>query len=149
MHLARAIAGELNVQYYQVSAPELVGGVSSESEMRMCTLFESVRDNTPAIVFIDKVNSIAPKHGKGSGYGGSGSGGWGMEKQIVVQLLISMDSIHPRNTQNGGAIMVLGATNRPNAMDLALRCAGRFNRVIMLGTLDEGVRKGILRTMTH
>ena len=71
-HLARAIAGELNVGYYQVSAPELVGGVSGESEMRVRTLFESASDNAPAIIFIDEIDSIAPKRGEGSGGGGRG-----------------------------------------------------------------------------
>ncbi len=145
-HLARAIAGELNVGYYQVSAPELVGGVSGESEMRVRTLFESASDNAPSIIFIDEINSIAPKRGKGSGGGG---GGRGMEKRIVAQLLTSMDSIHPRNTRNRSAVMVLGATNRPDAMDPALRRAGRFDREIVLGAPDEKAREGILRAMTR
>jgi len=143
-HLARAIAGELNVGYYQVSAPELVGGVSGESEMRVRTLFESASDNAPAIIFIDEIDSIAPKRGEGSG-----GGGRGMEKRIVAQLLTSMDSIHPKNTRNGSAVMVLGATNRPDAMDPALRRAGRFDREIVLGAPDEKAREGILRAMTR
>jgi ribosome biogenesis ATPase len=67
----------------------------------------------------------------------------------VAQLLTSMDSIHPRNTQNGGAVMVLGATNCPNAMDPALCCASRFAHEIVLGVPDEGVREGILQVMKH
>jgi ribosome biogenesis ATPase len=145
-HLARAIAGELDVGYYQVSAPELVGGVSGESEMRVRNLFESASDNAPAIIFIDEIDSIAPKRGEGSGGGG---GGRGMEKRIVAQLLTSMDSIHPKNTRNGCAVLVLGATNRPDAMDPALRRAGRFDREIVLGAPDEKAREGILRAMTR
>ncbi|KAL7523559.1 hypothetical protein ACHAXR_001168, partial [Thalassiosira sp. AJA248-18] len=120
-HLAKAIAGELNVSYFQVSAPELVGGVSGESELRVRTLFESASNYAPAIIFIDEIDAIAPKRGEG----GSGGGGKSMEKRIVAQLLTSMDSIHPKNTRNQSAVMVLGATNRPDAMDPALRRAGR------------------------
>jgi len=144
-HLAKAIAGELDVSYFQVSAPELVGGVSGESEARVRTLFESAGAHAPAIVFIDEIDAIAPKRGEGSGGGG---GGKSMEKRIVAQLLTSMDSIHPRNTRNGSAVMVLGATNRPDAMDPALRRAGRFDREIVLGAPDERAREGILRVMT-
>jgi ATP-dependent 26S proteasome regulatory subunit len=144
-HLARAIAGELNVNYYQVSAPELVGGVSGESESRIRSLFDSARYNAPSIIFIDEIDSIAPKRGSGSGGGGSGRG---MEQRIVAQLLTSLDSIHPKNTTNGAAVLVLGATNRPDAIDPALRRAGRFDREIVLGAPDEGAREGILRAMT-
>ena len=72
-----------------------------------------------------------------------------MEGQIVAQLLTSMDSVHPRNTHSGGAVMVLGATNRPNALNLVLQRAGRFNCEIVLGAPDEKAREGILRTMTQ
>lgn len=144
-HLAKAIAGELNVSYFQVSAPELVGGVSGESELRVRTLFESAARYAPAIVFIDEIDAIAPKRGEGSGGGG---GGKSMEKRIVAQLLTSMDSIHPNNTRNQSAVIVLGATNRPDAMDPALRRAGRFDREIVLGAPDEKAREGILRVMT-
>ena len=144
-HLAKAIAGELNVSYFQVSAPELVGGVSGESELRVRTLFESAARYAPAIIFIDEIDAIAPKRGEG---GGGGGGGKSMEKRIVAQLLTSMDSIHPENTRNQSAVMVLGATNRPDAMDPALRRAGRFDREIVLGAPDESAREAILRVMT-
>ena len=146
-HLAKAIAGELNVSYFQVSAPELVGGVSGESELRVRTLFESASNYAPSIIFIDEIDAIAPKRGEGSG--GGGGGGKGMEKRIVAQLLTSMDSIHPKNTRNQSAVMVLGATNRPDAMDPALRRAGRFDREIVLGAPDEKARECILRVMTQ
>ena len=146
--LAKAIAGELNVSYFQVSAPELVGGVSGESELRVRTLFDSAANYAPAIIFIDEIDAIAPKRGEGSGSGSGGGGGKSMEKRIVAQLLTSMDSIHPKNTRNQGAVMVLGATNRPDAMDPALRRAGRFDREIVLGAPDEKAREGILRVMT-
>ncbi len=67
-----------------------------------------------------------------------------MEKQILAQLLTSMDSIHPRNTQNKSAIMVLGATNHPNTMDPALCCAGRFDHEIVLEAPDKGAQEKIL-----
>ncbi|KAL9180001.1 hypothetical protein ACHAXT_007971 [Thalassiosira profunda] len=140
-HLAKAVAGELNVSYFQVSAPELVGGVSGESELRVRTLFESASNYAPAIVFIDEIDAIAPKRGEGGG-------GKSMEKRIVAQLLTSMDAIHPKHTRNQAAVMVLGATNRPDAMDPALRRAGRFDREIVLGAPDEKAREGILRVMT-
>jgi ribosome biogenesis ATPase len=146
-HLARAVAGELNVNYYQVSGPELVGGVSGESESRVRTLFDNASYHAPSIIFIDEIDSIAPKRGPGSG--GGGGGGRGMEQRIVAQLLTSMDSIHPKNTRNGNAVLVLGATNRPDAIDPALRRAGRFDREIVLGAPDEGAREGILRAMTR
>ncbi|KAL7452819.1 hypothetical protein ACHAWC_004540 [Mediolabrus comicus] len=142
-HLAKAISGELNVSYFQVSAPELVGGVSGESELRVRTLFESAANYAPAIIFIDEIDAIAPKRGEGSGGGGKS-----MEKRIVAQLLTSMDSIHPKNNKNAAAVIVLGATNRPDAMDPALRRAGRFDREIVLGAPDEAAREGILRVMT-
>jgi len=144
-HLAKAIAGELNVSYFQVSAPELVGGVSGESELRVRTLFESASNYAPAIIFIDEIDAIAPKRGEGS----SGGGGKSMEKRIVAQLLTCMDSLHPKNTRNQSAVMVLGATNRPDAMDVALRRAGRFDREIILGAPDEKAREGILKVMTR
>ncbi|KAL7446366.1 hypothetical protein ACHAXM_010152 [Skeletonema potamos] len=142
-HLAKAISGELNVSYFQVSAPELVGGVSGESELRVRTLFESAANYAPAIIFIDEIDAIAPKRGEGAGGGGKS-----MEKRIVAQLLTSMDSIHPQNNRNASAVIVLGATNRPDAMDPALRRAGRFDREIVLGAPDEAAREGILQVMT-
>ncbi|KAL7554395.1 hypothetical protein ACHAWF_017842 [Thalassiosira exigua] len=145
-HLARAIAGELNVSYFQVSAPELVGGVSGESEARVRALFEGARDAAPSIVFIDEIDAIAPKRGSGSGGGG---GGRGMEQRIVAQLLTSMDGVGPQNSRGGSAVLVLGATNRPDAVDPALRRAGRFDREILLGAPDEKAREGILRVMTR
>ena len=144
-HLAKAIAGELNVSYFQVSAPELVGGVSGESELRVRTLFDSASNYAPAIIFIDEIDVIAPKRGEGS----SGGGGKSMEKRIVAQLLTCMDSLHPKNNRNQSAVMVLGATNRPDAMDAALRRAGRFDREIILGAPDEKAREGILKVMTQ
>ena len=111
-HLAKAIAGELNVSYFQVSAPELVGGVSGESEGRVRTLFESAAQHAPSIVFIDEIDAIAPKRGDGGGGGGKS-----MEKRIVAQLLTSMDGMVPDKTRDGGAVIVMGATNRPDALD--------------------------------
>lgn len=142
-HLAKSIAGELNVSYFQVSAPELVGGISGESELRVRSLFESAANYAPAIIFIDEIDAIAPKRGEGAGGGGKS-----MEKRIVAQLLTSLDSIHPKHNRNASAVIVLGATNRPDAMDSALRRAGRFDREIMLGAPDEAAREGILQVMT-
>ena len=140
-HLVKAIAGELNVNYFSVAGTELIGGVSGESEARIRCLFESAANYAPSIIFIDEIDSIAPKRG-------DGGGGKSMEKRIVAQLLTSMDGLSPENTKDGAAVIVMGATNRPDALDAALRRAGRFDREIVLGAPDEKAREGILRVMT-
>jgi ribosome biogenesis ATPase len=144
-HLANAIAGQLNVTYYRISAPEIVSGMSGESEGRIRDLFSTASANAPSIIFMDEIDAIAPKRG---GDGSSSGGTKGMEKRIVAQLLTCMDSLTPENNRGGAPVMVLGATNRPDSIDSALRRAGRFDREICLGVPDEESRLGILKVMT-
>jgi len=141
-HLANAIAGQLGVNYFKVSAPELVSGMSGESEGRIRDLFRAAAESAPSIVFMDELDAIAPKRNEG----GSSRG---MEKRMVAQLLTSMDAdIDPSCTRGGAPVIVLGATNRPDALDSALRRAGRFDKEILMGVPNEAARQKILQTMT-
>mmetsp|Transcript_21923 Transcript_21923/g.60963 ORF Transcript_21923/g.60963 Transcript_21923/m.60963 type:complete len:852 (+) Transcript_21923:160-2715(+) len=140
-HLANAVAGELGVNYFRVSAPELVSGMSGESEGRIRDLFKSASDAAPSVIFLDEIDAVAPKRNEA----GSTRG---MEKRMVAQLLTSMDSISPDKNRNMAAVIVLAATNRADSLDSALRRAGRFDREILLGVPDEEAREKILRAMT-
>jgi len=136
-HLANAIAGQLNVTYFSVSAPELVSGMSGESEGNIRDLFKTASDMAPSLVFMDELDAIAPKRD---------DGGKSMEKRMVAQLLTCMDSVAPQFNKNNAAVMVLGATNRPDTMDSALRRAGRFDQELVLGVPDEDARIAIFST---
>ncbi|KAM3571835.1 hypothetical protein VYU27_006133 [Nannochloropsis oceanica] len=136
--LANAVAGELGVAFLKVSAPEVVSGMSGESEQKVRELFATARGAAPAIVFIDEVDAITPKRETASR---------GMERRIVAQLLTCLDALSLENT-GGKPVLVIGATNRPDALDAALRRAGRFDREISLGVPDQGARKRILEVMT-
>lgn len=140
-HLANAIAGQMGLPFFRVSAPELVSGMSGESEGRIRDLFQAASDLAPSLIFLDELDAIAPKRSEG----GSSRG---MEKRMVAQLLTSMDMVAPKYNRNQAAVIILGATNRPDAMDPALRRAGRFDKEIVLGVPDEAARFAILRTMT-
>ncbi|KAG7352634.1 AAA ATPase domain containing protein [Nitzschia inconspicua] len=140
-HLANSIAGELDVPYFRVSAPELVSGMSGESEARIRELFQAASDSAPSIVFLDELDAIAPKRSE------SGSSR-GMEKRMVAQLLTCMDMLDPKYNRQASPVIVLGATNRSDSIDPALRRAGRFDKEILLGVPDEEARIGILKTMT-
>ena len=144
-HIANAIAGQLNVTFFKISAPEIVSSMSGESESRVRDLFSIASSSAPSIIFMDEIDAIAPKRG---GDGSSSGGAKGMEKRIVAQLLTCMDSLAPENNRNGSPVMVLAATNRPDSIDSALRRAGRFDREIILGVPDEEGRENILRVMT-
>lgn len=140
-HLANAIAGQLGVPFFRVSAPELVSGMSGESEARIRDLFQAASDLAPAIVFLDELDAIAPKRSDG----GSSRG---MEKRMVAQLLTSLDMLDPKYNRQQAPVIVLGATNRSDSIDSALRRAGRFDKEILMGVPDEEARIGILKTMT-
>ena len=150
--LAHAIAREAGVPFFSIAAPEIVAGVSGESEAKIRQLFAAAAAAAPSIVFIDEVDAIVPKRE---------SAGRQMESRIVAQLLASMDNLNdgvgvsPGGEGTGddgddappnrrGHVTVIGATNRPDGMDAALRRAGRFDREIMLGIPDEGARARIL-----
>ncbi|XP_066884421.1 nuclear valosin-containing protein-like isoform X3 [Kogia breviceps] len=134
--LAHAVAGELDLPILKVAATEIVSGVSGESEQKLRELFEQAVSNAPCILFIDEIDAITPKREVASK---------DMERRIVAQLLTCMDDL---NTMAATAqVLVIGATNRPDSLDPALRRAGRFDREICLGIPDEASRERILQTL--
>lgn len=137
--IANALAGELQVSFISISAPSIVSGMSGESEKKLREVFEEAKSLAPCIVFIDEIDAITPKR--------DGGAQREMERRIVAQLLTSMDELTLSNT-DGKAVIVLGATNRPDSLDSALRRAGRFDREILLSVPDEEQRCSILKTMT-
>jgi ribosome biogenesis ATPase len=137
--LANAIAGESGACFLRISAPEVVSGMSGESEQKLRELFEEAIANAPSIIFIDEIDAITPKRETSQR---------GMEKRIVAQLLTSTDSLSLENT-GGKPVLIIGATNRPDALDSALRRAGRFDREICLGIPDEDARERILQVLSQ
>ncbi|XP_062256914.1 nuclear valosin-containing protein-like isoform X2 [Platichthys flesus] len=134
--LAQAVAGELQLPLLKVSAPELVSGVSGESEQKLRELFDLAVSSAPCILFIDEVDSITPRREVASK---------DMERRIVAQLLTCMDDLNSLTVT--AQILVIGATNRPDSLDPALRRAGRFDREICMGIPDEAARLRILKTL--
>ncbi|XP_062319507.1 nuclear valosin-containing protein-like isoform X1 [Osmerus eperlanus] len=134
--LAQAVAGEMDLPMLKVSAPELVSGVSGESEQKLRELFEQAVTNSPCIMFIDEIDAITPKREVASK---------DMERRIVAQLLTCMDDLNALAVTT--QVLVIGATNRPDSLDPALRRAGRFDREICLGIPDEEARLRILKTL--
>ncbi|XP_028776414.1 cell division control protein 48 homolog C-like isoform X2 [Neltuma alba] len=147
--LAHAIANETGFPFYQISATELVSGVSGASEENIRELFSKAYRTAPSIVFIDEIDAIASKRENLQRE---------MEKRIVTQLMTSMDQsnrlLQPADSSESsdahpGYILVIGATNRPDAVDPALRRPGRFDREIVLGVPDEHGREEILFVLTR
>lgn len=137
--LANAIAGESGASFLKISAPEVVSGMSGESEQKLRELFDEAVAHAPAIIFIDEIDAITPKRETSAR---------GMEKRIVAQLLTSTDALSLENT-GGKPVLIIGATNRPDALDSALRRAGRFDREICLGIPDEAARERILQVLSQ
>ncbi|MGB6627320.1 MAG: CDC48 family AAA ATPase, partial [Nitrososphaeraceae archaeon] len=133
--LAKAVANETNANFYSIGGPEIMSKFYGESEERLRETFKQAQGNSPSIIFIDEIDSIAPKREEVSG---------DVEKRVVSQLLTLMDGIEGR-----GKLVVIGATNRPNALDPALRRPGRFDREIEIGIPDEGGRFDILQIHTR
>lgn len=133
--LARAVANESDASFFHIAGPEVMGSAYGESEKKLRELFEEAAASAPSIVFIDEIDSIAPKRGQVSGEA---------EKRLVAQLLTLMDGLEPR--QN---LVVIAATNRPEAIDEALRRPGRFDREIVVGVPDENGRREILAIHTR
>ena len=133
--LAQAVANETNANYYSIAGPEIMSKFYGESEERLRDTFKQAQDNAPSIIFIDELDSIAPKRDEVSG---------DVEKRIVSQLLTLMDGLEAR-----GKVVVIGATNRVNSIDPALRRPGRFDREIEIGIPDEDGRLDILHIHTR
>lgn len=137
--LAMAVAGELGVPLFKISAPEIVSGMSGESEAKIRELFETAVRMGPALIFIDEIDAITPKRENAQRE---------MERRIVAQLLTSMDDLNHLPPGGTNHVMVIGATNRPDSLDPALRRAGRFDREIKLSIPSENGREQILRSLT-
>ncbi len=133
--LAKAVANEANAYFIAINGPEIVSKYYGESEARLREIFEEAKKNSPAIIFIDEIDAIAPKREEVTGE---------VEKRIVAQLLTLMDGLQER-----GQVMVIGATNRPDAVDPALRRPGRFDREIYIGMPDKRARREILAVHTR
>jgi transitional endoplasmic reticulum ATPase len=135
--IARAVANETDAYFTSISAPEIMGKLYGESESRLRALFEEASRKSPAIIFIDEIDAIAAKR---EDMGSEKQ----VEKRVVAQLLTLMDGLASR-----GQIIVIGATNIPNALDPALRRPGRFDREITLPIPDQRGRLEILNIHTR
>ena len=133
--LARAVANESAAEFFLINGPEIMGSAYGESEGKLRQVFEEAAKAAPSIVFIDEIDSIAPKRGNVSGEA---------EKRLVAQLLTLMDGLEARAN-----LVVIAATNRPEAIDEALRRPGRFDREIVVGVPDERGRREILGIHTR
>ena len=133
--LAKAVAHETNANFYTIGGPEIMSKFYGESEERLREVFKKAEENAPAIIFIDEIDSIAPKREEVSGE---------VERRVVAQLLSLMDGMSSR-----GKVVVIGATNRINAIDPALRRPGRFDREIEIGVPDKEGRLEILQIHTR
>lgn len=129
--LAGAVAGELGVPFLSISAPSVVSGTSGESEKTIRDTFDEAASIAPCILFIDEIDAITPKRETAQRE---------MERRIVAQLLTSLDDLSWEKT-DGKPVMIIGATNRPDSLDPALRRAGRFDHEIAMGVPDEDGRE--------
>ncbi len=133
--LAKAVASETNANFSSISGPEIISKFYGESEGRLREIFDQAQENAPSIIFIDELDSIAPKREEVTGE---------VEKRVVSQLLSLMDGLQSR-----GKVVVIGATNRPNALDPALRRPGRFDREIEIGVPNKDGRLQVLQIHTR
>ena len=133
--LAKAVAGETSSNFISIGGPEIVSKFYGESEGKLREIFKEAEENAPSIIFIDEIDSIAPKRDEVNGE---------EERRIVAQLLSLMDGLNSR-----GKVVVIGATNRPNSIDEALRRPGRFDREIEIGIPDRDGRLEILQIHTR
>ncbi|CAL5227564.1 g10557 [Coccomyxa viridis] len=132
--IARAVANETGAFFFLINGPEIMSKLAGESESNLRKAFEEAEKNAPSIIFIDEIDSIAPKREKTQGE---------VERRIVSQLLTLMDGMKSR-----AHVIVMGATNRPNSIDAALRRFGRFDREIDIGVPDEIGRLEVVRIHT-
>jgi transitional endoplasmic reticulum ATPase len=128
--LARAVATEADAKFFHIGGPEIMGRFYGESEQRLREIFQQAQAQSPSIIFIDEIDSIAPKREEVTGE---------VERRVVAQLLTLLDGLEPR--QN---VVVIGATNRVDALDEALRRPGRFDREIVIGVPDQTGRREVL-----
>jgi transitional endoplasmic reticulum ATPase len=133
--IAKAVANEVDAHFISISGPEIMSKYYGESEQRLREIFEEAKENAPSIIFIDEIDSIAPKREEVTGE---------VERRVVAQLLTLMDGLEAR-----GEVIVIAATNRPDAVDPALRRPGRFDREIEIGVPDREGRKEILEIHTR
>ena len=130
------MANEADADFFSTSpGPEIMGRHYGESEERLREVFQAAQQKAPSIIFIDEIDSIAPKRSEVTGE---------LERRVVAQLLTLMDGLEPR--QN---VVVIGATNRVNAIDEALRRPGRFDREIVIGVPDQQGRREVLAIHTR
>jgi transitional endoplasmic reticulum ATPase len=133
--LARAVASETNANFVSIGGPEIMSKYHGQSEEQLREIFKQAQENAPTIMFIDEIDSIAPKREEVTGE---------TERRVVAQLLSLMDGLKSR-----GKVVVIGATNRPDALDPALRRPGRFDREIEIGVPDRDGRLEILQIHTR
>jgi transitional endoplasmic reticulum ATPase len=133
--LAKAVANESNAHFISISGPEIMSKFYGESEARLREIFKEAREKSPSIIFVDEIDSIAPKREEVTGE---------VERRVVSQMLSLMDGLEAR-----GKVIVIAATNRPNAIDPALRRPGRFDREIEIKVPDKKGRKDILAIHTR
>jgi transitional endoplasmic reticulum ATPase len=133
--LAKAVANESDANFIPLNGPEIMSKFYGQSEERLRQIFKDAETKAPSIIFIDEIDSIAPKREEVTGE---------VERRVVAQLLALMDGLKGR-----GSVIVIGATNRPNALDPALRRPGRFDREIEIGIPDKRGRKEILQIHTR
>ncbi len=133
--IAKAVANESETHFIPIQGPEIMSKFYGESEARLREIFKEAEDNAPSIIFIDEIDAIAPKREEVSGE---------VERRVVAQILALMDGLESR-----GETIVIGATNRPNAVDPALRRPGRFDREIEIGVPDQNERLEILQIHTR
>jgi transitional endoplasmic reticulum ATPase len=133
--LARAVANESEANFYSINGPEIMSKFYGESEARLREIFQQAQQNAPSIIFIDELDSLAPKREEVTGE---------VERRVVAQLLALMDGLGGR-----GNVIVIGATNRPGALDPALRRPGRFDREIEISVPDKSGRHEVLQIHTR
>ena len=133
--LAKAVANETDSNFMLINGPEIMNKFYGESEKRIRRIFEEATEKAPSIIFIDEIDAIAPKREEAHGE---------VERRVVAQLLTMMDGLNKR-----GKVVVIGATNRPNSLDEALRRPGRFDREITFGVPDRKGRLEILKVHTR
>ena len=133
--IAKAVANETDANFYSIAGPEIMSKYYGESEKHLREVFEKAEKNAPSIIFIDEIDSIAPKRSEGTDQ---------TEKRVVAQILTLMDGLKSR-----GQLVVMAATNRPDDLDEALRRPGRFDREIRINPPDERGRKEVLQIHTR